>query len=308
MTEPSPPTTRVIDVVELVAARDEQTVRAADLARDLGMSKATTHAIVQTLCDRGWLVRSAGKRLALGPGLAPVAHAALEQRSTSRRALEAARGLSGASGYTASVVELVGRTMYVTSIDPAQPRGPALSQRVGYAAPFGSLFAAWATADERAEWFRRGLVTGPAATSYDAFLDRARSDGVLVERMSPVVEHVAPLLAATETGGVSDDLRTMVRAVVDEVVRTGLPLRSGSVEPQPVTSVAAPIPGPDGAVATALVLHPLQAIGARELHRAKNLVRSAAEVVVRADPAKSGPRMSMPGSWPSTTTTGPDPT
>lgn len=284
--ESSPPTARVVDVIELVASRGESLVRAADVARDLGISKATTHAIVQTLCDRGWLVRSARSRaLALGPGIEPVARAVLQQRTTSRRSLEAARGLSEATGYTASVVELVGDTMYVTSVDPESPRGPVLAQRVGYAAPFGSLFAAWASSEERAEWFRRGLVTGPAATSFEAFLDQARSDGVLVERMSPVVEHAVPLLQATERGGVSEDLRSMVRAVVDEIVRSGLPGRGpSSAHPQPVTSIAAPILPKEGSVTTALVLHPLRSVSARELHRAKGLVRSAVETVVGPSP------------------------
>ncbi len=283
MTDTSPPTARVVEVLERVARRGEVGVRAADLARDLGISKGTTHAIVQTLCDRGWLVRAAGsKSLGLGPGIAPVARAVLEQRSDSRHALEAARGLAAATGYPASVVELVGHTMFVSSVDADSPRGSVLAQRVTYAAPFGSLFAAWASAEERSAWLRRGLVTGPAAASYDAFLDQARTDGVLVERMSPVVEHVAPLLRATETGGVSDDLRTMVRAVVDEVVRSNLAGRGVTSDPQPITSVAAPIPAGDGAVTTALVLHPLRAIGARELHRAKSLVTRAAEAVVRS--------------------------
>lgn len=285
MPEPSPPTARVVEVIDLVASRGE-ILRAADVARELGMSKATTHAVVQTLCDRGWLVRSAATRtLALGPGIEPVARAVLQQRTVSRRSLEAARGLCEATGYTASVVELVGDTMYVTSVDPESPRGPVLSQRVAYAAPFGSLFAAWAGAEERTEWFRRGLVTGPAATSFETFLDQARNDGILVERMSPVVEHAVPLLRATETGGVSEDLRSMVRAVVDEIVRSGLPARGqASQHPQPVTSIAAPALATAGGVTTALVLHPLRSIGARELHRAKSLVRRAAGTVVGPPP------------------------
>lgn len=286
MPDPSPPTSRALDVLELVAARAPHTLRASDLARELAIPKATVHAIVHTLAERGWLVRAAGtKTLALGPGVEPVARAAQRQRRSSSRALEAARGLSTSTGYTASVVELVGLTMYVSSVDPADPRGPVLAQQVTYAAPFGSLFAAWSSAEERAAWFRRGLVTGPAATSYGAFLDRARSEGVLVERMSPVVEHVAPLLEASESGTVSGDLRRMVRAVVDEVVRSGLPKRGRSTEPQPVTSVAAPVLGDggggDGPVTIALVVHPLQPVGSRELHRVKTLVVRTAEAVSR---------------------------
>ncbi|KAA1416403.1 helix-turn-helix domain-containing protein [Nocardioides humilatus] len=302
MTDPSPPTSRVVDILELVASRDPQSLRAADLSRELGISKATGHAIVQTLCERGWLVRDVTtKTLSLGPGLGPVARAAHEQRRASGRALEAARGLAATTGYTASVVELVGTTMFVSSVDPGDPTGPTLEHRVTYAAPFGSLFAAWASPGDRADWFRRGLVTGPAATSYGAFLDQARNEGVLVERMSPIVEHVTPLLEASESGTVSADLRRMVRAVVDEVVRAGIPQRKRSADPQPVTSVAAPVLAADGRMSVALVVHPLQAISARELHRAKTLVVRAAEAVSRsavtADAA--GPRSHHPTPEPS---------
>lgn len=282
MSDSSPPTTRVMEVLELVGARGADVLRSADLARELGIAKATTHAIVQTLCDRGWLVRSPlGRKLSLGPGIAPLARAVVEQRGLSSRALDAARGLAITTGYTSSVVELEGDVMYVSSVDPTGPRGHVLADRVAYAAPFGSLFAAWGTAGERAEWLRRGLVTGPAAAAYQAYLEKARTDGVLVERMSPVVEHVAPLLRAIETGSVSDDLRSLVRTLHDEVVRVGLDRRP-SAAPQPVTSVAAPVHSEDGRVATALVVHPFTTIGSRDLQRAKALVVRAAEAVTES--------------------------
>ncbi|WP_183094506.1 helix-turn-helix domain-containing protein [Nocardioides stalactiti] len=296
--EGSPPTTRVLDVLDLIASRGGD-LRAADVARELGLSRATCHAIVHALCQRGWVVRAPhGRTLRLGPGLAPVARAAAEQRGAATRALEAARGLCGTTGYTASVIELVDRTMYASIVDPADPRGPVLSQQVTYAAPYGSLFAAWSSPEERSEWFRNGLVAGPAATSYGAFLDQARSDGVLVERMSPVLEQAAPLLEASAAGTMAGDLRRMVRPVVDEVVRGRRRQRRAPADPQPVTSVAAPVVAADGQMTIALVVHPLRTIGARELHRAKTLVRAAADTVSRsvatADEAGPGSRRPTP--------------
>lgn len=55
----SPPTARVLDVLELLAqhARAGTSPRLSDLVRDLGLTQATAHAIMATLCDRGWAIR-----------------------------------------------------------------------------------------------------------------------------------------------------------------------------------------------------------------------------------------------------------
>ncbi|TWG96786.1 DNA-binding IclR family transcriptional regulator [Nocardioides sp. J9] len=275
---PSPPTTRVVDVLELVAARRDRPLRAADVARELGLSRATTHAIVHTLAARGWLVRSPDTgHLALGPALGPVAAAVAEQRTGTRLGVRAAAGLASATGWPASVVELVDDVLYVSSVDPDDltvMRG----QRLPYAAPFGTLFAAWAEPDERRGWLRRGRLTEAAVASYGAHLDQARADGFLVERMSPVVEHVSSLVQATHEGDFPAAVHELAGELLAEVVRTSMETHDAAS--QPVTSVAAPVPGPDGTVRTALVVHPLRDLTGAEVRRAASMVRQAAKAVV----------------------------
>ncbi len=276
MPESSPPTMRVIDVVELVAGRRDRSLRAADIARELGLSKATSHAIVHALTERGWLVRSSGDRhLGLGPGLAPVASAFADQRSVTRLAVRAAAGLASATGWSASVIELVEDVMYVSTIDP-EDISVLHGQRVAYAAPFGTLFAAWATPEHRLAWLRRGRLTDAAIASYGAHLDQARSEGVLIERMSPVVERATSLVKAAEEGSFPGAVRQLAGELLDEVVRTGIGVPESGATEHPVTSIAAPIPGPDGEVVTALVLHPLQQLSNQAARRAASMVRQAA--------------------------------
>src|SRR5690242_5824092 len=111
-----------MDVLELVARRGDRALRAADLARELGLARATAHAIVETMLERGWLVRSVPERfLGLGPGLALLASAFDDQRVGSRLAIRAASALAVATGSLASVVELVGETMFVSTVDGAAP-------------------------------------------------------------------------------------------------------------------------------------------------------------------------------------------
>lgn len=275
----SPPTTRVLDVLELVAARRETPLRAADVARELGLSKATAHAILHTLADRGWLVRSPGTgHLGLGPGLGPVASAFSDQRTLTRRGVRAAAGLATATGWPASLIELVGDVMYVSTLDPAD-LSVIRGQRVDYAAPFGTLFAAWAEPEERLAWLRRGRLTDAAIASYGAHLDQARADGVLVERMGPVVEHVSSLVRAAEEGAFPGAVRQLAGDLLAEVVRTGIGTREHSATEHPVTSIAAPVPGPDGTVRTALVVHPLRELSNRAARRAGSMVRQAARAI-----------------------------
>ncbi len=281
-TDSSPPTTRVLDVLELVAGQSDSRLRAADVARELQLSKATSHAIIHALTDRGWLVRTGPDReITLGPGLASVASAFADQRMVTRLAVRAALGLSKATGWTSSVVELADLTMFVSTIDPGDST-VIQGQRIAYAAPFGTLFAAWGTPAERVAWFRRGGLTEAAVASYGAHLDQARADGVLIERMSPVVQHVASLVQAAEDRVFPTAVRRLAGDLLEEIVRTGIGDREPLGVEHPVTSIAAPIMFPDGAVAAALVVHPLRDLSARETRRQGNMVRQAASSVSAA--------------------------
>jgi DNA-binding IclR family transcriptional regulator len=278
-TEPSPPTARVLDILELVAAKGDEALRAADVARELDLAKATVHAILHTLGDRGWLVRSTdGRRLRLGPGLAPVVSAFADQRTLTRLTIRAAAGLSSATGWTASTVELIDNTMYVSTIDPGDP-SVVHGERVPYAAPLGTLFAAWAHPDDRLTWLRRGRLNEAAIAAYGAHLDQARADGVLIERMSPVVEHVASLVQAADQGAFPEAVAQLAGDLLDEVVRTSIGTREAPTTEHPVTSIAAPVPNEDGTVTTALALHPFRQLTNHDTRRAASMVRQAARSI-----------------------------
>lgn len=275
----SPPTARVLDVLELVALRRNQPCRAADVARELGLSKATTHAIVHQLAKRGWLVRSTTDRyLSLGPALAPIASAFSEQRAVTRHAVRAAAGLASATGWAASVVELIGEVMYVSTVNP-EDLSYVRGQRVAYAAPFGTLFAAWATPDERLAWLRRGRLNEAMIASYGAHLDTARSQGFLIERMSPVVQHATSLVQATNEGAFPEAVGQLAGELLDEVVQTSIGLSDGVGVEHPVTSIAAPVQRGQDAVTTALVVHPLCELNHRTARRAASMVRQAARAI-----------------------------
>ncbi|MBZ4561135.1 helix-turn-helix domain-containing protein, partial [Mycobacterium avium] len=47
----------MLDVVELLARSPSARLRFSDVVRELGLTQATAHAILKTLCDRGWASR-----------------------------------------------------------------------------------------------------------------------------------------------------------------------------------------------------------------------------------------------------------
>ena len=107
----SAPTARVLDVVELLARPGNEQLRFSDVVRELDLTQATAHAILKTLCDRGWASRDpVAKTFSLGPALAVVA----ARTDTARPLAHAARAsrceLSAEVGFAASVVERFGTT------------------------------------------------------------------------------------------------------------------------------------------------------------------------------------------------------
>src|SRR3954452_25523721 len=71
----SPPTERVVRILDFLAGRPEERFGLSDLARRLGLSKPTCLGIVTSLTDAGYLVRDAGdKTYRLGPSLITLGH------------------------------------------------------------------------------------------------------------------------------------------------------------------------------------------------------------------------------------------
>ncbi len=73
----SPSVERVVTVIDFLASRPGESFGLSELARALGMSKATAHGVCTTLTESGWLLRHpADKTYTLGPALIAAGHAA----------------------------------------------------------------------------------------------------------------------------------------------------------------------------------------------------------------------------------------
>src|SRR5439155_898932 len=69
----SPQTERLVETIELLAARRHVGATATAIARHLGVDRATCYPMLRELCHFGWLMRDAPtKRFFLGPALIAV--------------------------------------------------------------------------------------------------------------------------------------------------------------------------------------------------------------------------------------------
>ena len=184
----SPPTERVVRILDFLAGRPEQRFGLSDLARRLELSKPTCLGIVTSLTDAGYLVRDAGdKTYRLGPSLITLGHKAQESMRVSPAAREELRRLSARFGVTAALSGVIDdRITLLDLVAPAGARpGVEVGQSYPFAPPVGLMFVLWDDEAER-DWLAKE-PTIPLRTNSDR-LNRViavcRADGYLVERLT----------------------------------------------------------------------------------------------------------------------------
>jgi DNA-binding IclR family transcriptional regulator len=252
----------VLDVVELLAGPGNERLRFSDVVRKLGLTQATTHAILMTLCARGWASRDpVDKTYSLGPALAAVAARVDTARPLAHTARAAALRLAEEFGYAASVVERFGDSLVITAFEDAgHQSGGAPGDRIRYAPPFGVAFAAWDTDDQQQAWIQRSAATNSAlARRLDEVLVRTRERGFDVDCTTPALTRAAQVVGTLP----SDGLPAHVREITDQLLAefTTIGFLSDDDAPRrahPVATIAAPVFDHHGRVAMIVAVHPLQ--------------------------------------------------
>ncbi len=272
----SAPTSRVVDIVELLAERGSGQLRYTDIARELGLTQATTHAILKTLSDRGWVSRDPiSKTFGLGPGLAFVAGAVVT-RPLVHAARAAAVELMAEFGYSASVSEKAGDSLVLTAFEGGDSPWPG--DRIPYAPPFGVGFAAWGHEEERRAWIQRAASASTAlAQRLDEILDRTRERGFDVDYASLAMARAASLVDTLDSGAIA--LPPSIRGTLDqlrvEVATMGFPDDVSGRQAQPVAAISAPVFDHGGRVALLLAVHPLEDLPLQQIDTiGQHLVRT----------------------------------
>lgn len=283
----SPPTERVVQVLDHLVARPDSRFGLSELARDLGISKPTCLGILAALVGGGYLTRDAEARYGLGPALIAAGRAAQQGLAVG----PAVRGhlveLAAEFGAVCTASAVVGDRVTILEVAgaPGVPLGRTAAQ-VGqvypFAPPVGLMYVLWSRDDEFARWLRRDPAL-PVVLDHDLLrrvVDDCRARGYLVERLTPTGRRLFSLLA----GVAGRDLPAELREFVGEMV-SSLGERvyvSGDIAADaeyPVSLVAAPVYGPDGRQSMVLTLDVGRVIGGAQIERRGRALMATADAV-----------------------------
>lgn len=159
MARPAPAVDRAVDVLDFLADNPRDAFSLSELARRLDLNKASAHATLSALVDRGYLLRHpVRKDYRLGPRLIAVGEAARQQYPVVEFARDELRRLSEDIGTECVASAPIGDEMVI--VDRAGPVRPiglsiAVGHRFPLVPPMGTIFLAWSDADAIDEWLRR---------------------------------------------------------------------------------------------------------------------------------------------------------
>ena len=284
MTASSPPTRRVVDIIELLAERRGSTTRLSDIVHALGLNQATAYVILKELDEMGWVTRNpADKTFSVGAALVRLAGRIDQAPSIAHAARAAASAAATDTGYAASVSERVGDSLVITAFIAGSDDQWSLSagDRVPFAAPFGPAYAAWEPADERRVWIERSGVNSPAFEKrLEEHLEETRRQGFSVERMSPDMVSAIPVMTRLQMDAQSDSVRDHLNEVLLEI--TGAPRASvklGGRQRQYVGAITAPIFDQLGRVTHNICVHPFTTVSLRNVEQIGRHLRKAAGAI-----------------------------
>ena len=213
----SPPTQRVIAVLDFLSRHPHDGFGLSELARRVGVSKPTCLGILTTLVESGFLLRdSVDKIYRLGPALISLGHIAQESMRVNPAAREELRQLAAAYDTTAGLSAVVDNRITLLELvgPPDADAGVRVGQSYPFAPPVGLMFVLWD--DEALRNWLSGEPTIPLRTDgerLDRVIAECRADGYLVERRTPAGQRLYALMA-----GVSSTLPQELRALLGEMV------------------------------------------------------------------------------------------
>lgn len=274
MARPAPAIDRTVAVLNHLAANPMRQFSLSELARDLGLNKATAHGMLSSLTESGYLTRDPlAKTYGLGPALIALGNAALASTPAARLAQPHMTSLSRDLELACIASAAIGDEIVILAqAGAAGPLGINVQpgQRLPLSPPLGTVFVAWSSPESIDRWLSH---VGPDASKraldrYRLALASVRERGYSValggEGQQRLVE------ALREAGHEPPSARGEEYALVE------LP---GSTRYR-INHIGAPVFGPDGNVVLGLFLIGFRGqIAAEEVPRyAERLLDAAAAV------------------------------
>ncbi|GED96837.1 putative transcriptional regulator, IclR family protein [Gordonia crocea] len=211
----------VVDAVVDAVTRDpERKITLADIVRDTGLSRATTHAIVAELVDLGWLRRDDDGIITLGTGLLATATRVLGADRLTTAARPILSDLADAvrapvflarriDDSRVTVVEYLWPQRSSAKTPPDLPAG----RRIALRPPICREFLAWEPPAVQEAWIE--LAPDADRARLRLVLPAVAERGYSIERVAD--EHRAVIDALTTMSSVPASLRHRVGALVSEL-------------------------------------------------------------------------------------------
>lgn len=275
----SPPTERVIAVLELLGREPATQFSLAELCRRLGLSRATAHVILTTLAAREWANRDpVTGRYAWGPAIAALARPTAAQLH--RVDLQE---LAHVTGTQVSLARREGATLVVIDTVGEHVRGPRISSgmRTPFVAPIGRDYVAWSGAEAQEQWLRAiGTPSREFRARMTAVLNEIRQRGFVVERLTREYVRVYTALRALSADGEVDEITTQLAgAYANLAVIDILDEELASDAAHSIATVSAPITSADGSVALVVMASPFATLSGSAIRALGQQVRSAAQAI-----------------------------
>ena len=216
MESTSPPTERVIRILQLLANRPNEAFSLSDLVRHLELTRATGHVIASSLCRAGYLVRHPlTKTFSLGPALITIGQAAERAHPEIVHACREIQRLDRGPGTGWSVSTLIGDEIIVlarSDTSAGEESTPRTGERIPFVPPYGSSFVAWAGEKEVDAWLSRAHPNTPAPEieGYRKRLHFLRQHGYGVERLAETQVRLRQILIELQSESLSTDLEAQV--------------------------------------------------------------------------------------------------
>jgi DNA-binding IclR family transcriptional regulator len=293
----SPPTGRVLAVLDLLAASPDREFRLAEIVASLGIHKSTCHAIVTTLAAHGYLVRATGsKGYTLGAAAIVLGRAAEQANPAVHHARSVLPAL--ARELEAECVASVLERDVITVVEWAAPRPRArgattwshIGQHIPLVAPFGAAQMAWSSVERVAAWLERSDVD--AATLLHA-LAVIRARGYDAQAGNTQLDRFRTTLATIDLDQLSVSSRAAVGQLMTDLGQVDyLPEVLDADREYDINALAAPVFDASASPVLTVSLHPdgsmrgadVMALG-RRLRTVADEMTAAIAGVVPADGA-----------------------
>lgn len=262
---PSPPTDRVVAVVELLAA-DPVPVTVADVTARLDLNRSTATAVLAALEASGWVRRDPTDRTyTLGPGLLGVADAVRTRVGAPTTVSNELNDLAERVGCGVALSEIGSRQITFVAVaggPDALPSGIGVGTRLPLRPPGGAAVMPWRPRADQEAWLARAPEESRGALA--ELLVLAEATGIALWR--PTAEHgqllavLRDVVALLDAHPGRDELRS--RVLDQLVVIGGQAYTKADLDderPLPLSYLSAPVYDAHGRARHELQIGPLRA-------------------------------------------------